>query len=69
MELQQLLADLGYEAGPVDGIVGPLTRTAVRGFQRDVGRPADGFPTQALLDQIRRTHAVLRRQYKPAAAG
>ena len=68
-ELQRLLADLGYQAGPIDGIVGPLTRTAVRGFQRDVGRPADGFPTQALMDQIRRTHAVLRRQSKPAAAG
>ncbi len=67
-ELQQLLADLGYRTGPIDGIVGPLTRTAVRGFQRDVGRPADGFPTQALMDQIRRTHAVLRRQAKPGAA-
>ena len=69
LELQQLLADLGYETGPIDGIVGPLTRTAVRGFQRDVGRPADGFPTQILMDQLRRTHAVLRRQAKPAAAG
>ena len=68
MELQQLLADLGYETGPIDGIVGPMTRTAVRGFQRDVGRPADGFPTQALIDQIRSTHAVLRRQAKPTAA-
>ncbi len=69
VELQQLLADLGYKTGPIDGIVGPLTRNAVRGFQRDVGRPADGFPTQAMMDQLRRTHAVIRRQAKPAAAG
>lgn len=64
IELQQMLADLGYEVGPIDGIVGPMTRTAVRGFQRDVGRPADGFPTQALIEQIRRTREVLGRQAK-----
>lgn len=67
MELQRLLTALGYDAGPVDGIVGPITRSAVRGFQRDVGQPADGFPTLALLDQVRRTHEVLRRQGKPVA--
>ncbi len=67
MELQRLLTELGYEVGPIDGIVGPMTRTAVRGFQRDVGRPADGFPTQILIEQIRRTHSVMGRQAKLGA--
>jgi len=33
--VQQRLNNLGYASGPVDGIVGPLTRNAVRNFQAD----------------------------------
>ena len=36
-----------------------MTRASVRLFQRDAGRPADGFPTVGLLDQLRRTHALV----------
>jgi TPR repeat protein/S1-C subfamily serine protease len=41
-EVQQLLADLGYDPGPADGVVGPRTRAAIRAFQADVGLPVDG---------------------------
>jgi uncharacterized protein len=41
-EVQQLLADLGYNPGPVDGVIGPQTRAAVRDFQADVGLSVDG---------------------------
>lgn len=42
----------GFGAGPVDGIMGPLTRGAVKNFQRSYGLRVDGIPgpiTQAKL--------------------
>jgi S1-C subfamily serine protease len=50
MEVQQLLADLGYDSGPVDGVVGPRTRAAIRAFQADAGSPMDG----QVSDELRR---------------
>jgi len=52
-ELQTLLNRLGFEAGPVDGIVGGGTRSAIRAFQASIGVPADGFATPELLTQLR----------------
>jgi len=54
LELQRLLIQRGYNPGAVDGIVGPRTRTAVKAFQKTVNQPNDGFPTQDLLEQLRR---------------
>ncbi|MEZ5668654.1 MAG: lytic murein transglycosylase [Alphaproteobacteria bacterium] len=51
--LQQLLTDLGYDLGTVDGIIGPATRTALRRFQADQGLVADGFPTPEMLALLR----------------
>lgn len=42
--LQTALKDAGYEAGPVDGILGSGTRAALRRFQDDSGLTADGYP-------------------------
>jgi membrane-bound lytic murein transglycosylase B len=53
LELQILLNSLGYDAGTPDGLFGSNTRRAVRSFQADRGLAADGFPTAALLDQVR----------------
>ena len=53
LELQNLLAGLGYDPGAVDGLFGSATRRAVRAFQTDNSRVADGFPTAELLDAIR----------------
>lgn len=47
--LQRLLNAGGYGAGAVDGIIGRKTRAALRAFQADQGRPADGFATQSVL--------------------
>lgn len=52
-ELQQLLTDLGYDLGTVDGIVGPATRAALRQFQVAQGLTADGFPTPDVLVLLR----------------
>ncbi len=44
MELQRKLAALGFDPGKPDGILGPATREALRAFQRQAGKPADGYP-------------------------
>ena len=53
--VQARLANLGYEPGPVDGIMGPLTRAAVRRFQGDHDLQVDGIAgpkTQAELERV-----------------
>lgn len=41
-DVQTQLRRLGYPVGPVDGIFGPNTRTALTQFQRDRGLDAHG---------------------------
>jgi hypothetical protein len=52
-EAQRLLDALGYNAGPVDGILGPTTASAIEAFQRDGGYTANGEVDQALLNLLR----------------
>lgn len=51
--IQQLLTDLGYDPGPVDGKPGRRTRAAIRAFQETEGLTTDGKPSAALLTQLR----------------
>ncbi len=41
-DLQRRLAELGFDAGRPDGILGPRTDAAIREFQRSVGEQPDG---------------------------
>ncbi|MDE1158264.1 MAG: lytic murein transglycosylase [Neorhizobium sp.] len=50
--LQTKLEAKGYDIGKVDGILGSGTRVAVQKEQARLGQPADGWPTQALLDAL-----------------
>lgn len=43
LELQTRLTDLGYSPGPIDGIFGDQTGSAVRAFQRNHGLTSDGI--------------------------
>jgi hypothetical protein len=52
MRVQAGLNDLGYNAGPIDGVMGPQTRSAIRTYQRDHGLPVDGRPTEQLARHI-----------------
>jgi membrane-bound lytic murein transglycosylase B len=52
-EIQRHLNFLGFEAGSVDGLLGPDTKTAVRSFQVVHSLPADGYPTIDLLNFLR----------------
>lgn len=53
-EAQQLLTDLGYDPGPVDGDYGRRTAGAVKAFQRDAGITQDGWIDQDLLSVLRK---------------
>lgn len=58
-ELQHRLNQLGFHAGPEDGIFGPLVHGAVAEFQRNVGLDVDGVAgpgTIAALKRLRRDH-------------
>jgi len=55
-EAQQLLTDLGYDPGPVDGQYGRRTADAVKAFQRDAGITQDGWIDQDLLSVLRRVN-------------
>ncbi len=52
MALQRKLAAKGHDVGKIDGILGAATRVAVQAEQARLGLPADGWPTQALLDRM-----------------
>ncbi|MDV3219962.1 N-acetylmuramoyl-L-alanine amidase [Intrasporangium sp.] len=57
-QLQGRLADLGFTPGKVDGIHGPATDSALRGFQAGVGLPPDGIlgpETMHAFDALRRS--------------
>ncbi|MBO1540506.1 lytic murein transglycosylase [Pseudomonas sp. OA65] len=53
VELQTLLGKHNYDAGNPDGIIGANTRKAIRSAQQSFGWPADGYPTQQLLEALR----------------
>jgi lytic murein transglycosylase len=50
--LQRLLAKRGYDVGKIDGIIGEKTRRAVKEVQKELGLPADGYPTLELLRRL-----------------
>jgi lytic murein transglycosylase len=50
--LQRKLAARGHDVGGIDGILGAMTRTAVRTEQVRLGLPADSWPTRELLNRL-----------------
>ena len=53
LDMQARFVALGYDVGNADGVVGAKTRIAARAFQKRYGLPADGYPTNELLVQLR----------------
>jgi peptidoglycan hydrolase-like protein with peptidoglycan-binding domain len=51
-QVQQKLADMGYDTGTPDGIMGPKTRGAVKKFQQDKSLQASGRLDQKTLDAL-----------------
>ncbi|MEQ6917206.1 peptidoglycan-binding protein [Halomonas aquatica] len=54
-EIQRELNRLGYDAGPVDGLMGTRTRNAIRQYQSDAGIASNGYATSDLLIRLRQT--------------
>ncbi|NJM34099.1 MAG: lytic murein transglycosylase [Rhodomicrobium sp.] len=52
-ELQQLLVRQGYNVGEIDGVMGALTRNAIRQAQLKFGLPADSYPSDELIARLR----------------
>lgn len=52
MALQNRLNELGFDAGTVDGVLGPVTRSAVQAYQHKNGLIADGYPDRETLTAI-----------------
>jgi peptidoglycan hydrolase-like protein with peptidoglycan-binding domain len=59
-EMQQLLAQRGYNAGEADGRFGAKTRAAIRDYQAASGLVPDGFATQTVLMRLRGQSATAR---------
>jgi lytic murein transglycosylase len=51
-EVQTILRQRGYDVGKIDGVVGRLTRAAVKDMQLKLGLPADSYPDAALLAKL-----------------
>lgn len=57
VELQTRLNALGYDAGKVDGFIGPATRGAIGAFQKAKTLKLDCFPSRNVLDAVRAASA------------
>lgn len=52
-EMQRLLTARGFNTQGVDGIIGPNTIQAIRGFQASVGMIPDGYASYEILRRLR----------------
>ena len=52
LEVQELLSELGYQPGPINGKIGDPTILAVRAFQRTINHEQNGQITEQLIKQL-----------------
>lgn len=55
-DLQIALRDHGLYGGAIDGVLGPATADAIRAFERRIGAPVTGEPSDLLLAAARALH-------------
>ncbi len=56
---QNLLANLNFDLGEIDGYLGPLTISAIKAFQIEIGLEPTGIPSDSLLTKLQ---SVLRNE-------
>jgi len=56
VRVQEALLRLGYYKGNADGIFGPLTRAAIRRFQKEIGAETTGRLTAEQALRLVNTH-------------
>jgi peptidoglycan hydrolase-like protein with peptidoglycan-binding domain len=59
--MQRELLRRGYYEGPIDGLYGPKTDTAIRGFEQAAGLKASAELTEMLLQTMRRAPPSLNK--------
>lgn len=52
LRIQSLLFELGYDPGPIDGLMGSKTESAIIEFQKEHGYPQTGELGQVLLEHL-----------------
>lgn len=52
-EAQRLLTGLGYYRGPIDGVYGAATRSAIMQFEGSQGLPRTGYLTPSLVQSMK----------------
>jgi hypothetical protein len=57
LEVQQHLHAIGYNPGPVDGMIGSQTRDAILQLERDLGEEPTGIISKGLVDYLSRKAA------------
>jgi S1-C subfamily serine protease len=57
MAIQTALTRLGYDPGPPNGMVGLKTNMAISAFQKSIGQPGDGNPSEAVRAQLEKAVA------------
>ncbi|MCW5715512.1 MAG: peptidoglycan-binding protein [Bauldia sp.] len=68
VEAQQILTQLGYEPGTIDGLFGSRTRRAIEAFETARGLPVTGAVSDALLEQLRAAAATAAAPAAPPPA-
>ena len=53
LEIEKLLAHLGFAPGPEDGVMDEATSEAIRAYQQAAGLPEDGIASPALLEELK----------------
>ena len=74
LDVQQVLFELGYEPGDIDGYVGSDTTKAIKNFQSALGMAANGVVSDELIEALYRAagrgrihqgHIYVRQDFKP----
>jgi TPR repeat protein/peptidoglycan hydrolase-like protein with peptidoglycan-binding domain len=63
--IQQALVDLKFLGGKPDGTFGPMTRNAIRAFQRSIGARETGDPTRAVFADLQSAQAKAEAAARP----
>ena len=67
-DLQTALAERGFYAGPLDGVVGPATAEAIKACERRLGTTPTGEASELLLAALRAAPSVVAQTAAPQAA-
>jgi peptidoglycan hydrolase-like protein with peptidoglycan-binding domain len=62
LEAQRALRDLGYDPGPLDGLISPQTRAALQKYQAAERLPVTGELDATTIERL----DVYRRLFRPA---